>query len=467
MSDTAPNGKESRSAEKWKARFREELFQPKDTIWNNEVRANLFTAKMMLGTALPVLAFILLAALNLIEWDNHARLAIVIPAFLLMTVPAGLCFRLKGEKEWMKLLLLAAYVLALVLAETSLPYNVTLCLTIPLVLSIRYYSGILTACTGFLSAIAFLLSTWIIDVPRSSRGGTILSGLILLLLITAVCVVIAKRGRILIFGELEENKKAERLAMELNLAKTIQANMVPNIFPAFPDRREFDVYARMEPAKELGGDFFDFHMIDRDHLALIIADVSGKGIPAALIMMASKSVINKLAKDKSRDPAKILKAANNEIIASNPSGMFVTLWLGILEISTGKLTAANAGHEYPCVKQGEEGFRLLKDKHGLVLGAMEDAEYKKYEIQLKPGDTVFLYTDGVTEATSTKNELFGEQRLLDALNYDAETSSAQLLDKVRRSINSFTKGAEQADDITMIALRYYGKEGNPEPMEEE
>ena len=221
----------------------------------------------------------------------------------------------------------------------------------------------------------------------------------------------------------------------------------------------------MEPAKELGGDFFDFQMIDRDHLAVIIADVSGKGIPAAMFMMASKSMFNNIAKNRHRDPARILQTANRQISASNASEMFVTLWLGILEISTGKLTAANAGHEYPCLKQDEEGFRILKDKHGLVLGAMDDIEYKSYEIQLKPGDTIFLYTDGVTEATNTENELFGEQRMLDALNYDAETSSAQILDNVRRAISSFTKGAEQADDITMIALKYFGKEGKNMPEE--
>ena len=464
MQNKGPDSGHGGFAEKIRARFREELLEPKDTLRNNEVQANLFTAKVMLGTAILCLVLLLSALLNLIPSDSRAVPWFLISAAVLMGIPAVLCLRRRGEKKGTMFLLLISYVLGLALAELALTQRVILCLAIPVILSIRYYSGILTVCTGLLTTLVFLLSSGLSGVFRQGNGNLVLPG-ILLLLITLICAMIADWGRILIFGELEETKKAERLAMELNLAKSIQANMVPNIFPAFPERTEFDVYARMEPAKELGGDFFDFQMIDRDHLAVIIADVSGKGIPAAMFMMASKSMINNIAKNRHRDPARILQTANRQISASNASEMFVTLWLGILEISTGKLTAANAGHEYPCLKQDEEGFRILKDKHGLVLGAMDDIEYKSYEIQLKPGDTIFLYTDGVTEATNTENELFGEQRMLDALNYDAETSSAQILDNVRRAISSFTKGAEQADDITMIALKYFGKEGKNMPEE--
>lgn len=156
-----------------------------------------------------------------------------------------------------------------------------------------------------------------------------------------------------------------------------------------------------------GGDFYDYYMIDRDHLALIIADVSGKGIPAAMFMMASKIMINNRAKSRSHDPAKILKAVNKQIMDNNASQMFVTLWMGILEISTGKLAAANAGHEYPCLRQRGGTFELFKDKHSLVLGAMEDTEFTSYELQLEPGDSLFVYTDGVTEATNGAEELFG------------------------------------------------------------
>ena len=255
--------------------------------------------------------------------------------------------------------------------------------------------------------------------------------------------------------------------MELELAKTIQSNMLPNTYPVFPERKEFDVYARTEPAKELGGDFFDFQMIDRDHLALIIADVAGKGIPAAMFMMASKIIIHNMAKNRNHDPAKILKAVNKQIGANNQSDMFVTLWLGILEISTGLLSAANAGHEYPCLMHKNRDFILLKDPHGLVLGAMDKTEYRSYEIQLVPGDTVFLYTDGVTEAMNAENEEFGLERMVDALNLELDVPVAKLVDNVRGAVGAFVGDAPQADDITMMVLRYFGEEGKPESDEPE
>ena len=216
----------------------------------------------------------------------------------------------------------------------------------------------------------------------------------------------------------------------------------------------------------IGGDFFDFQMIDKDHLALIIADVSGKGIPAAMFMMASKIIIHNMAKNRSHDPAKILKAVNKQIGANNDTDMFVTLWLGILDISTGLLSAANAGHEYPCLMHKNRDFILLKDPHGLVLGVMDKTEYHSYEIQLVPGDTVFLYTDGVTEAVNTKNEEFGLERMVDALNLELEAPVAKLVDNVRGAINAFVGDAPQADDITMMVLRYFGEEGRPEPTED-
>ena len=235
--------------------------------------------------------------------------------------------------------------------------------------------------------------------------------------------------------------------------------MIPNTFPAYPERKEFDLYARTEPAKELGGDFYDFQMIDKDHLALIIADVAGKGIPAAMFMMASKIIIQGLSKSRTHDPAKILKAVNRQIGANNPADMFVTLWLGILEISTGRLKAANAGHEYPCLRHNDGEYRLLKDPHGLVLGAMDESEYRDYELQLVPGDTFFVYTDGVTEAANAEGELFGTERMTEALNQEPNAPVAKLLDNVRGAIRLFVKEAPSSDDITMLALRYFGSEG--------
>ena len=198
----------------------------------------------------------------------------------------------------------------------------------------------------------------------------------------------------------------ERIGAELSLATDIQASMLPHIFPAFPMRSEFDIYASMDPAKEVGGDFYDYFLIDDDHLGLVIADVSGKGVPAALFMMASKIILQSVAM-LGNSPAEILRRTNEAVCSNNEAQMFVTVWLGILELSTGKLTAANAGHEFPALRQPNEKFELYKDKHGFVIGGMEGVRYKEYEIQLEPGSKLFVYTDGVAEATSAEQELYG------------------------------------------------------------
>ena len=247
----------------------------------------------------------------------------------------------------------------------------------------------------------------------------------------------------------------ERIGAELSLATRIQADMLPNIYPAFPERSEFDIFASMDPAKEVGGDFYDFFLIDDDHLCMVIADVSGKGVPAALFMMASKIIMaNNAMMNKS--PAEILTDTNAAICSNNREQMFVTAWLGILEISTGKLTAANAGHEYPVLMQPDGIFEYVKDKHGFVIGGMDGAQYKEYEIMLKPGAKLFLYTDGVPEATSAENELFGAERLLKALNADRSAAPEQVLKNVRAHVDAFVKQAEQFDDLTMLCLQYEG-----------
>ena len=332
--------------------------------------------------------------------------------------------------------------------------------------------SLIAARVMFAAAVLYLLLLLltllnVFPVSRGTMSAVLIPVFFLLLAAAAVFSASVKRDRSVIVEQEAEAQKTERLSMELELAKTIQSNMLPNTYPVFPERKEFDVYARTEPAKELGGDFFDFQMIDRDHLALIIADVAGKGIPAAMFMMASKIIIHNMAKNRNHDPAKILKAVNKQIGANNQSDMFVTLWLGILEISTGLLSAANAGHEYPCLMHKNRDFILLKDPHGLVLGAMDKTEYRSYEIQLVPGDTVFLYTDGVTEAMNAENEEFGLERMVDALNLELDVPVAKLVDNVRGAVGAFVGDAPQADDITMMVLRYFGEEGKPESDEPE
>jgi len=249
----------------------------------------------------------------------------------------------------------------------------------------------------------------------------------------------------------------QRIGAELDLATRIQASSLPNIFPAFPDRSEFDLYASMHPAKEVGGDFYDFFLIDEDHLGLVIADVSGKGVGAALFMMISKTLINNQSMF-TESPAEILSIVNERLCKGNEAEMFVTVWLGILEISSGKLRAANAGHEYPAIKRAQGSFELFKDKHGFVLGGMEGLSFKEYEIQLEKGDSLFVYTDGVAEATNAENELFGTERMIAALNREADADSNRRLENVTEDISAFVKDAPQFDDITMLTITYKGKD---------
>ncbi len=247
----------------------------------------------------------------------------------------------------------------------------------------------------------------------------------------------------------------ERIGTELELATRIQADMLPNIFPAFPERSEFDIYAKMDPAREVGGDFYDFFLVDEDHLCMVMADVSGKGVPAALFMMATRIILSNNAK-QGRSPAQILEETNAAICANNREEMFVTVWIGVLELSTGKLTAANAGHEYPALRRPGGGFELVEDPHGFVLGGLAGMKYREYELTLEPGSKLFVYTDGVPEATDAAEEMFGTERMLEALNRAPERRPEEILAGVRAAVDAFVGEAEQFDDLTMLCVEYRG-----------
>lgn len=248
----------------------------------------------------------------------------------------------------------------------------------------------------------------------------------------------------------------QRMGTELKIASLIQEGSVPSVFPAFPDRTEFDIYASMDTAKEVGGDFYNFFLIDDDHLALVIADVSGKGVPAALFMMVTEILIDDRAL-MGGTPAEILSFVNDRICEHNKAEMFVTVWLGILEISTGKLTFANAGHDDPARTVNGGDFEFIKSKHGLVIGAMSGVKYKDAETTLNKGDKLFLYTDGVPEATDKNNRLFTLNNMLGALNAAKGLSVKDIICAVREKVDEFVGDAPQFDDITMVCLEYKGK----------
>ncbi len=251
--------------------------------------------------------------------------------------------------------------------------------------------------------------------------------------------------------------EAKRLDAELELAKSIQHSALPNVFPPYPEHDEFEIYATMDTAKEVGGDFYDFFFIDPNHFAFLVADVSGKGIPAALFMMTSKTIIKNLAKT-GLTPEEAITKANKQICKTNKQGFFVTLFLCVLELSTGKMVCVNAGHNPPLIKRAKGEFEYFPCKPNLVVGVMNGIEYSSCEVQLDSNDSIFLYTDGITEAQNEAQELYGEKRLIDKLNSiaNADISVETILKEIKFDVDTFADEEPQADDITMLAFNYKG-----------
>jgi sigma-B regulation protein RsbU (phosphoserine phosphatase) len=256
-----------------------------------------------------------------------------------------------------------------------------------------------------------------------------------------------------------ETSEKERIGAELNLAQSIQADMLPCIFPAFPGRSEFDIYATMNPAKEVGGDFYDFFLVDDNHIAMVMADVSGKGVPAALFMVIAKTLIKNRTL-MGGTPSEILEYVNNQLCEGNKAELFVTVWMAILDISTGKGTAANAGHEHPVIKRvtnGDGKYEYVKYRHSPAVATMEGLKFRQHDFELNPGDVLYVYTDGVLEATNADNELYGEERLLKVLNGNSDKNIEEILHEVKADVDKFVGSAPQFDDITMLGFEYYGK----------
>ena len=249
----------------------------------------------------------------------------------------------------------------------------------------------------------------------------------------------------------------ERIGAELNIATSIQAGMLPRIFPPFPERGDFDIFAIMDPAKEVGGDFYDFFLVDDDHLCLVIADVSGKGVPAALFMVVARTLIKNLAQ-QGLSPAEVLSSVNAQLCDGNDAKLFVTVWLAILELSTGRGLAANAGHEHPALRRAGGEYALVEYRHAPPVATFRRTRFREHEFELHPGDSLFVYTDGVTEAVDSEYSEYGTDRLLRALNRNPDASPRELLSAVRQSIDAFVVEAPQFDDITMLGFRYTGVE---------
>ena len=249
----------------------------------------------------------------------------------------------------------------------------------------------------------------------------------------------------------------ERIHAELNIAKQIQTGILPNSFPAFPDRNDFDIYAALFPGEKIGGNFFDFFLIDSDHLAMLVGDVAGDGVPAALYMV----IVATLIKDRAAQgftPAEVLQSVSEQMLSNNMD-LFSFVWFAVLELSTGKGIAVNAGHDHPILRRAGKKFELLEYRHDPPVGAAEGVRFRDHGFQLQPGDSLFIYSDGIRESSNEKSELFGRQRILEALNREPDATPSVLIQTVKQSIDRFTGNQRQADDLTMLSLKYYGPAG--------
>lgn len=468
----------------------------RELFHQNEIQANrLTTLTMLLLSAGLIIAWVL-NMLGVFLLDRLFFTVFVLIAVICFGFAALVNRKYKGDHPRIKFYLMSTLIIVCAMLDALLSYNIALLIIFPLLLSLRYYSEKYTAWIAVVSAIAFIISaaigSWFqlgtldlnfADVANDTlikygeeiyqtienSGGFVQSKyfmfymsqalvpkLLQYAVFSVIAYLIAKCGKEMVIKQAEISAEASRIESELSVARTIQANMLPTVFPAFPDREEFDVFATMTPAKEVGGDFYDFFMVDERHVAVVMADVSGKGVPAALFMAIAKAMI----KDHT-EPEKQLNQTfskvNDLLCESNSEGLFVTAFEGVLDLVTGEFIFVNAGHEAPYICRNGNVFELYKLKPGFVLAGMEDMNYKTVSVTFEPGDKLFQYTDGVTEATNAENELYGQDRLTAVLGKYSSKPLTELLPLVRADIDAFVGEAPQFDDITMLGFEYKKK----------
>lgn len=458
--------------------------------------ANEITANVMVGTTMLIIIFVMLLCWLLNEVGVFTadkkimRLAVLI-AILIETPMTILNSKYVGTKSWLKIPLMIDLIIVCAIMAAALGHNVTLVMVFPVVVSTRYFDEKYTARVAWITAGLFAIASIanaLIGIPNLNmvvfpEGANIviepgmklkeallaagidkmaylkslflndfLPRCIVFLSLSVSCRYVASRGKRMIEIQSENTKKTARIETELDLATKIQTSMLPCIFPAFPTHENIDLRAVYHPAKEVGGDFYDYFIIDKTHVGIVIADVSGKGVGAALFMTISKTVL-KNQMQLGITPAEALTNANRQLCENNDAGLFVTCWAGIYDTESGVLSFVNAGHNPPVVLQQGEKAHYLVQRSGLVLAGMDEFRYKQQEIKLLPGDEMFFYTDGVTEATDRHNKLYGEERLLNCLENCRTASIENQLSTLKDDIDRFIDGADQFDDITIMAMK--------------
>ena len=484
---------ESEKSSLWK-RFREKL-TPDPMFHETEVQANRLGGLMLFCSGLILSLILILTIVGIFPLSGRFMYSTTIQAIMEILILLVICKIVKNDAWWLKPILLIGIVVVFARLDSMLTHKTAILMVLPVVFSSRYFSRKLTVFTSLLTTVAFALSAYwgathglinlnIVTMEKGVQmiatggflGDAVQNALkvdqaagdkmlivntllydyfpkwLMFSITTIISCNIARRGRNMVISQHEKDLKTARIESELDLASNIQADMLPNIYPAFPDRSEFDIYATMNPAKEVGGDFYDFFLVDDNHLCMVMADVSGKGVPAALFMM----VTNILVSFRTRaggTPSEILSFVNDDLCEHNTVDMFVTIWLGILELSSGKFVYSNAGHEDPAVyRKKDNAFELVKTKHGFIAGGMPNMKFSDFEMTLEKGDRLFIYTDGVPEATNKDNKMFGLDRMMKVLNKNAKASLEDLLKNVHKEADGFVGEAPQFDDLTMLCL---------------
>lgn len=479
-----------------------------DTQWQalleNEAEANQYAAKCLA----------VCAGVGALAWLFNILGIFIIPAaimnigmpftLLFLLLPTAICKLVGTTPGWVKYAIMFCGTTGIFILACAMPKHSILAWAVPITLSCHYYSKKLTRLTLFASWILFSISIYIgmycgegdlniffsfahferIVMQRETYDATIFSAFpriptakmlrdaalfvvlpraMILLGIASICSTVASRTRRLLERQIKDSGERQRISTELDVATRIQADMLPCIFPAFPDRPEFDIYATMNPAKEVGGDFYDFFMVDETHLAIVVADVSGKGVPAALFMVIGKTLINDHTKPGA-DLGVVFSEVNELLCRSNSEGLFITAFEGVLDLVTGEFSFVNAGHEMPFIARAGGVYEAHKLRPGFVLAGMEDMVYQSGIIQLSPGDKIFQYTDGVTEATNASHELYGMERLSEVLIKNSDKKPAELLPIIKADIDAFVGEAPQFDDITMLCVSYLKKLDNTQTV---
>lgn len=464
-----------------------------DILQKNEIKVNRLSELTMF---VSMVVFFIVWALNQVDILKLGNMNVfMVKSTLEIMAIIGVNIFFSRRRIWLKYLLVMGFTIILAWADSLLSYNSVLIMVIPIILSTQYFDKAFTAVVGLFTAITFAISAivnsfygygsfdlnfydppkgTVLHVTSTLTQAVIGSGvdatqrmkqtlvlyyipkILIFTIVVSICWVIAESGREMVLRQKEIVMKTARIESELGLANRIQTHMLPTIFPPLPDREEIELFATMDPAKAIGGDFYDFFMIDDKKIALVMADVSGKGIPAALVMVITKTLLKNQA-NMGDSPAEIFSKVNHMLCEGNDDDMFVTAWLGVLDTETGVLTYSNAGHNPPLLKKGNGSFEYLRNNPGMVLAGIDGIRYQDYELVIMPGDELFLYTDGVTESINEKEEFYGAERMKNYLNNHIGDTTKKMLHGLRRDISRFAGNAEQFDDITMMMLKYRDK----------